>query len=477
MKRNALPIVLLLGLLTSCVVGPDYRRPQVAAPDVLRGQADASTSLADRAWWEILDDDVLESLIEEALRSGYDVRLAAARVDEARAIAGIARSEYFPQIVAGAGWSRGSESEFVLPGVGTQELYDVRLGVAWEIDLWGRIRRLNEAGLAEYLGTEEARRGVVLSLVSEIATSYFRLRALDRQLEIAQRTADAFDETHSLFDRRLEAGLASSLETASAAASLATTRASIPDLERQIVSEENRLSVLLGRNPGPVLRGVALEAQLLPPEIPAGIPSELLERRPDLREAEQELVRANALVGVAVANYFPCISLTAAFGGVAPQVSELFDEGRMWSIGGGLLTPVLQGRRLKNEHVAAQARWEQAKVRYERSVTEAFSEVSTALVAYRRLGDVETERAEAVEQYRDAVRLANSRYLSGLADYLEVLEAQQQLFPAENALVATRFERLATLMELYRALGGGWKTGSGLGVRSQGQVSGSGTET
>jgi outer membrane protein, multidrug efflux system len=462
MKRHALPIPLLLALATSCVVGPDYRRPEVKAPDVLRGQADGSTtpavsgSLADRAWWEILDDEVLESLIEEALRSGYDVRLAAARVDEARAIAGIARSEYFPEVQVGAGWSRGQASEFVLPGIGTQELYDMRLGVSWEIDLWGRIRRLNEAGLAEYLGTEEARRGVVLSLVSEIATSYFRLRALDRQLEIAQRTADAFDETHALFDRRLEAGLASSLETASAAASLATTRASIPDLERQIVSEENRLSVLLGRNPGPVLRGIALEEQLLPPEIPAGLPSELLERRPDLREAEQELVRANAFVGVAVANYFPRISLTAAFGGVAPQVSELFDEGRMWSIGGGLLAPVFQGRRLKNEHAAAQARWEQAKVRYERSVTEAFSEVSTALVAYRRLGDVETERAQAVDRYRDAVRLANSRYLSGLADYLEVLEAQQQLFPAENALIATRFERLATLMELYRALGGGW---------------------
>jgi outer membrane protein, multidrug efflux system len=462
MRTRTLAIAVLLVLATSCVVGPDYRRPQVTTPDVLRGQEDTSSSagevsLADRAWWDILDDDVLESLIEEALRTGFDVRLAAARVEEARAVAGIARSEYFPQVVAGAGWSRGKESDFVLPGVGTQDLYDVRAGVSWEIDLWGRIHRLNEAGLAQYLGTEEARRGVVLSLVSEVATSYFRLRALDRQLEIAKSTAVAFDETHSLFDRRLAAGLASSLETASAAASLATTRASIPDLERQIVAEENRLSVLLGRNPGPVARGATLEAQLLPPEIPAGLPSQLLERRPDLREAEQELVAANAFVGVAVANYFPRISLTAAFGGVAPQVSQLFDEGRTWSIGGGLLTPVLQGRRLKNEHDAAEARWEQAKVRYERSVTEAFSEVSTTLVAYRHLGDVEAERAKAVDQYRDAVRLANSRYLSGLADYLEVLDAQQQLFPAENALVATRLERLSTLMELYRALGGGWQ--------------------
>jgi multidrug efflux system outer membrane protein len=416
-----------------------------------------SASLADKAWWEILQDDALQSLIEEALRSGYDVELAAWRVEEARANAGIARSEFHPQVQAGAGVSRGRPSAFLSPFTETTTLYDVNVGLSWEIDLWGRIRRLNEGALARYLATEEARRGVVLSLVSDVATVYFRLRTLDLQLEIARRTSESFEATHELFSQRLSAGLASSLETSSAAASLATTESSIPDLEREIVAQENLLSFLLGRNPGEVPRGALLNDQILPPEIPAGLPSDLLERRPDLREAERELMAANADVGVAVADYFPRVSLTALFGGVAPEVSSLFGDGKTWSVGGGLLTPVIQGGRLENQHRAAVARWEQARVRYEQSVTNAFSEVSTALVAYQKLADVEREQAEAVASYREAVNAASSRYLSGLADYLEVLQAQRQLFPAENSLAQTRFERLATLVVLYRALGGGWQ--------------------
>jgi multidrug efflux system outer membrane protein len=277
------------------------------------------------------------------------------------------------------------------------------------------------------------------------------------QLEIAQRTAVAFGATHSLFRERLDAGLASALETSSASASLAATNAAIPELERRIVEQENRLAFLVGRPPGEIERGEALVDQLLPPAIPAGLPSALLERRPDLRGAEQELVAANAAVGVAKADYFPRISLTGAFGGLATDVSDLFGDGETWSIGGGLLTPVFQSSRLRDRHRAALARWEQAKARYERSVTNAFVEVSTALVAYEKLAEVEHERARAVAEYRDAAEIANSRYLSGLSDYLDVLQAQQQLFPAENALAEVRFERLATLVGLYRALGGGWQ--------------------
>src|SRR5262249_33757782 len=320
------------------------------------------------------------------------------------------------------------------------------VGLSWEIDLWGRVRRLNEAARARYLATEEGRRGVLLSLAADVATAYFRLRELDFQLEIAKRTAGAFQETHDLFNRRLEAGTASSLETSSAEASLATTTATIPDLERRIEEQENLLAFLLGRNPEAIPRGDALNDQILPPEIPSGIPSDLLKRRPDLREAEQELIAANADVGVAVANYFPTISLTGAFGGISPQVSDLFHEGKAWAIGGGLLTPIFQGGRLKNEHRAALARWEQARTSYEKSVNNAFVEVSTALVAYQKLADVEKELTRSVAAHRDAVSLSNSRYLSGLSDYLEVLQAQQQLFPAENALASTRFERLATLL-------------------------------
>ena len=457
----------ILMLLNGCAVGPNYERPPISSPVEFRGQpaaqgaagapAAAQASLADEAWWDVLHDSTLRGLVDEALKSGFDIRAAAWRVEEARANAGIAKAEFFPQIQGGAGWSRGRVSEFVSPVPGTLELYDVNVGFSWEADLWGRIRRLNEAALARYLATEEARRGVQLSLVSEVATAYFELRALDAEKEIAERTARAFKETHDLFSRRHEAGLASALETASAAAPLATTQAVIPDLERRIAAQENRIALLLGRNPGDVPRGAALDAQILPPDIPAGLPSELLQRRPDLRQAEQALIAANADVGVTVAEYFPSLRLTGVFGGLAPQVSDLFKGGKQWSIGGGLLTPLFQGRRLKNQNRAAVARFEQAKVEYERSVTNAFSEVSTALVAYERLAHVEEEQARAVAAYREAVDLANERYLSGLADYLEVLLAQRQLFPAENTLTQVRFERLAALVDLYRALGGGWR--------------------
>jgi outer membrane protein, multidrug efflux system len=461
MRTPALPLLVSSLVAVGCAVGPNYRRPPVATPERIKGAAEATTSpsasLADRAWWELLQDDALQSLVEEALRTGYDVRLAAWRVEEARANAGIARSEFYPQIQGSGGWTRGRPSQFVFPGAETGNLYDVNVALSWELDLWGRIRRLDEAALAQFLATEEARRGVVISLVSDVAINYFRLRALDLQLDIARRTAGAFGETHALFNDRLDAGIASPLETASAAASLATTAATIPDLERQIAEQENVLTLLLGRYPGDVARGAGLDDQLLPLEVPAGLPSDLLERRPDLRQAEQELVAANAEVGVAVADYFPRISLTAAFGGVAPQVSELFGDGKRWAAGAGLVTPVFQGQRLRNQHRAAVARWEQAKVRYEQSVTNAFTEVSTALVAYQKLAAVERERVQAVGAFREAVSLSSSRYLSGLSDYLEVLQAQQQLFPAENELAQTRFERLAALVQLYRALGGGWR--------------------
>ncbi|HKV08071.1 MAG TPA: efflux transporter outer membrane subunit [Thermoanaerobaculia bacterium] len=460
MERLSL-LVLALALLAGCTVGPQYQRPPVTAPEEIRGQVGPAeaASLADRPWWEIFDDESLKALIDEALRNSYDVRLAGWRVEEARALAGIRGAERWPEVQAGAGWSRGQASEFVATGAGTESFYDANLGVSWEIDLWGRIRRLNEAARAEYLATEEARRGVLLSLVSDVATSYFQLRELDLELETARRSTAAFQETYDLFNRRLEAGAASGLETASAGATLAATAAQIPDLERQILAQENRLAFLLGRNPGPIPRGNALEDQLLPPQIPAGLPSDLLERRPDLRAAEQDLVAANAEVGVAVANFFPRLSLTGALGSLAPQVGDLFGDGKSWSLGGGLLTPVFQGRRLSEEHRAALARWEQAKVQYEARVTNAFVEVSTTLTAYQKLAEIEGEQARAAASYRQAVELSNDRYLSGLADYLEVLEAQQQQLAAENALARTRFDRLASLVQIYKALGGGWRVG------------------
>jgi multidrug efflux system outer membrane protein len=337
------------------------------------------------------------------------------------------------------------------------DILQVNLGVSWELDLWGRIRRSNEAALARYLASEEARRGIYLSLASDVATNYFQLRSLDLQLEIARSSSGTFQETFNLFNQRLQGGVASALETSSAEALLASTAANIPDLERQIAAQENQLAFLLGRNPGPIPRGAALNDQFLPPDIPPGLPSDLLERRPDLRQAEQGLIAANAGVGIANADFFPRISLTSALGGVAPQVSELVGNGRTWSLGGGLLTPVFQGQRLRDQYRVAVAQWEEARVQYEQSVTNAFNEVSTALIAYQKLAEVETQRARAVAAYREAVRLSNERYGAGLSAYLEVLQAEQQLYPAENLLAQARYNRLATLVRLYRALGGGWK--------------------
>jgi multidrug efflux system outer membrane protein len=449
--------------LIGCTVGPRYQRPSVAVPAQHRGAPvgpEEAASLADQGWWEVFHDEVLQGLIKEALQNGYDVRLAAWRVEEARANAGIVRSQVFPSVQGQAETGYGRTSRFS-SGEGAQGgLVQYNVNAAWELDLWGRIRRSNEAALASYLATEEARRGVLLSLVSEVATGYFQLRELDLQLEIAKRTTGAFQETYDLFDRRLQGGAASALETTSAEASLASTAAVIPDLERQITAQENELSFLLGRNPGPIERGAVLNDQFLPPGVPPGLPSDLLERRPDLREAEQNLIAANAEVGVADADFFPRISLTGAFGGVAPQIGEIFPAGRTWTIGGGLLTPVFQGRRLREQHGAAVARWEQAKARYEQSVANAFSEVSTTLVAYQKFAEAEKERVREVAAYREAVRLSNLRYGAGLADYLEVLQAQQQLFPAEIQLAQVRYNRLAALVRLYEVLGGGWRQGA-----------------
>ncbi|HJQ97359.1 MAG TPA: efflux transporter outer membrane subunit, partial [Candidatus Polarisedimenticolaceae bacterium] len=364
--RRTMSFLLSATLLASCAVGPKYKRPEVTMPDQFRGaSASQSGAIADTAWWSQLSDEALRALLQEALENGYDVRLAAARVEEARANAGIATSELYPAVQASAGWSKSQQAffpfEFTIP---SQSLYNVNIGLSWEIDLWGRIRHLREAALARYLASEEARRGVQISLVSDVAAGYFQLRALDFQLEIAKRTAEAFKGTQGLFQRRLEAGLASTLETSSATASLATTNATIPELERRVAEQENILALLVGSAPREIRRGAPLEEQIIPPEVPIGIPSDLLKRRPDILEAEQQLIAANAEVGVAVADYFPRISLTAAYGGVAPEIGQLFDEGKQWSIGAGLVTPIFQGTRLKNNKRAAQARWEQAKVQY-----------------------------------------------------------------------------------------------------------------
>ena len=445
-------------VFAACTVGPNYQRPAVTVPDHYYG-APAGTdaaSLADTPWFDLFRDPTLRALIEESLRNGFDARIAAARVEEARARYGIAGSQRYPTVGYGAAYEYGHTSTFATPSDATGGIIVANVNVSWEADLWGRIRRLNEAARADYLASEETRRGVLLSLIAETASAYFDLRELDAELEIARRNAEAFRHTADLFRRRAEGGTASGLDTARAEASLATVSAQIPLLERAIVAKENQLNLLLGRNPAPIPRGLALEEQPLPPAVPPGLPSALLLRRPDIRAAEQELIAANADIGVAEAAFYPTLSLTGLLGGQSPELGTLLGSGHAWSIQAGLLGPIFNAGRLRNQRRVAVAQFEEARVVYERAITAALGEVSTDLVSNAKLADAEALRARAAVNDRDAVRLATLRYESGFSAYFEVLDAQEQLFAAETTLAQTRRDRLLAMVDLYRALGGGW---------------------
>ena len=460
-RQWLLTIVASAGLLAGCAVGPDYKRPTTTPPEMFRGQTDPAeaASLADLPWWEAFRDPTLQDLLQTALANNYDLRVAVARVEQARALAAQARGAFFPSIgyEGNIQRARGGAfgSVFVIPGQPTPTLstFVGLFTASWELDIWGSIRRQYEAARAQFLGTEEARRGVLLSLVSNVAQAYFELLELDAQLDIAKRTTASYQGTFNLFRRRLEFGVASTLETSRAEGALGSTAATIPDLESQIASQENQISILLGRNPGPIPRGTPLFEQAVVPAIPAGLPSALLERRPDLRQAEQQLVQANAQVGVATANFFPQITLSGFGGGVSPQ---LWAVSHVWSLAAGLSGPIFQGGQILENYRANVAAWEQAKLQYEQAVITAFQEVSSALTALEKLVQVEAEQARAVKAYEDSVRIANKRYVGGLASYYEVLEAQQLLFPAENQLAQVRANRLFTYVQLYKVLGGGW---------------------
>ncbi|HQR44708.1 MAG TPA: efflux transporter outer membrane subunit [Thermoanaerobaculia bacterium] len=458
MKRLAVLSAALL-LAGGCAVGPDYKRPDVAVPESYRevqGPPAPAPSLANQPWWEIFKDDQLNGLIDEALRNNYDAKIAAARVEEFRARSGIAKSEFFPQIGYAGGVSRGLTSTYVNPGATTGNQVAANVNFGWELDLWGRVRRLNEAAKAQYLASEEVRRGVLLSLVSDVAQTYFRLLDLDRELVIMKETVASFRETYDLFNRKLEGGAASAVQTAYAAAAMEQAAAQVPETERLIEATENQLAALLGRNPGPIPRGKPLDGQFDPPAVPAGLPADLLRQRPDIQAAEQDMVAANAQVGVAVASFFPTISLTGVFGGVSPDVSNLFGAGKAWSIAAGLVGPLFQGGKLRSQYEVAVAQWEQAKLRYEQTVTNAFAEATTVLYARQKLLDSEAALRRTADQYAEMVRLQNIRYNAGLASYFEVLYAMQQLYPAELTLTRARLQLLNDYVDIYKALGGGW---------------------
>jgi multidrug efflux system outer membrane protein len=457
-------VALLPLLLTGCAVGPKYQRPAFHPPsNYYTEQQVRENSAADLAWWDLFKDPILQSLIREALNKNYDLELAMSRVEQERALLGVNRSQYYPQV--GYDASISGQQGLNIPN---HTYYVYNFSTIWELDLFGRIRKLNEAQRAVYFSSQEARRDVRISVLSEVAQGYFQLRALDEQLEIAHRTAGSFHETLDLFQRKFQGGAASGLEVSRAQAALLNVEAQIPDLERQIVAQENALDLLLGRNPGPIGRGAALAEQYDPPDVPVGLPASLLERRPDLREAEQNLIQANAGIGVAKANFFPTVSLTGLFGGESPQLSELTASGRAWSLAGNLMGPIFTAGRLKNEYRAAIDVYNEAKTSFEKDVTQAFGEVSTSLSAHQQLAKAYLKQLSSAEAYRESVRLSLVRYDSGLSSYFEVVDAQLQLYPAETASVIYDLGRKLALVDLYRALGGGWNLPDAQWTGSQG---------
>jgi len=457
--RLLVPLILLV---SGCAVGPNYRRPGVNAPTVYRGQPGPApqASLADLPWWDLFKDQTLKELVKMSLTNNYDLAAAVARVEQARQVAAEARAQYFPAINYLSITSYGHNQFINSPASNSPGAQGFLLGIAtaaWEPDVWGRIRRTNEAARAEYLATEEARRGVMLTVASDVSQAYFELLGLRLQLEIARETTQSYTATLKLFTERLQGGLGNALQTSRAATDLALAAASIPDLERLVALKENQISILIGKNPGPIETNVKLLEETVPLEVPAGLPSALLERRPDVLSAEQRLRAANARIGVARAAYFPQIGLTTFFGKLSTPLANLSSGNtNAWSLGANVSGPIFAGGAIKAQNRQAVAAWQEASAEYQQTALNAFRDVSDALIAREKYDAARMERIRAVESGEEAVRLARMRYLEGLSNYNEVLEAQQRLFPAQLALAETEINRRVVIVQLYKALGGGW---------------------
>jgi multidrug efflux system outer membrane protein len=452
---------------SGCTVGPNYERPKLEPPAQHRGLAAqaAAETVADVPWWQVFQDPALQGLIREGIANNLDLRAASARVMESRALAGIAKSYLYPDIGVGFGTTQEQVSRVGDPKASKEQVPDrtysnwaLSGSLSWEIDLFGRLRRGKEAAFAQYLATEEGRRAVLVTLVGDIASTYFYLRELDLQLEIARRTVKLNDDTVTYYVTRLQGGVSNRLEVDQAKANRAVTAAAIPDIEQQIAIAENALSVLLGRPPGAIARGIALGDRDVPPAIPAGLPVQLIERRPDVVQAEQLLVAANANIGVAKALFYPTISLTGSLGSVSSSLSDfLSGDSIVWSLGAGLFQPIFNGGRIKQNYNAAVARYDIALAQYQKAALNGYREVADSLVTIQKLAERRTEIESGVEALRDATQLSRSRYDTGLSTYLEVLIADQQLFSQEIQLAQVRGAQLRAVAQLYRALGGGWQ--------------------
>jgi multidrug efflux system outer membrane protein len=441
-----------------CSFAPKYQRPEAGVPAEFRlAKPGETASVADLPWWEAFKDPILQELIRESLAANQDLVLATARVAEASALVGVARSGLYPQIDAQVAGAYGQPLADQIQPDEPRARWSANAAVFWELDLWGRVRNGRDAAIADLLATEDGRHAVVLSLVSGVAQAYLELRALDLELEIARSNTETRRGTLDLFENRAKGGIASDLEVNQARADLAVTMAAIPDTEMRIWMKEHQLCVLLGRAPGPIERGATLVDTPVLPELPSGVPAALLQRRPDLLAAEQGVVAAGQRVGVARANRFPALSLSGIIGLQARTPADLFDPAAVaWDTGGSLLAPIFQGGRLKGEEEAARARLEQAVADYRRAVQNALREVADASGAVLKLRDVRSARQTQVTATTAASKLALARYQGGVSSYLEVLDAQRQQFDAQLALATAVRDELTSAVQLYRALGGGW---------------------
>ena len=468
----------LLGL-AACSVGPNYKRPVANVPAAYRGaiapEAPASkltpsssneppsggtrsASLGDEKWWEVFQDDELQELIRAALKNNYDVRIAATRVLQAQAQLGITRADQLPFVNAG-----GNVTSVRNPKIGPIPSYELTQGqvtgsAGWNLDFWGRYRRATESARATVLANQWAQNEVIATLVANVASSYFQLRQLDLELEISKRTLSSREDSLELTKTLEEHGINSLLDVRQSEQLVYTAAAEVPDLERQIEQQENAISILLGNNPGTIPRGLKLTEQPHAPEVPVGIPSSLLERRPDIREAEENLIAANAQIGVARAAYFPQISLTGTAGYESAALTNLFaGPAGIWTLVGSVTQPIFEGGRLKSNVRLAEAQHQQLLLAYQQTIQGAFRDVSNALVAFRKNREFRIQQQHLVESAQDAARLSEVRFKAGTADYLEVLTNETNSFSAELALAQAQGNELTALVQLYQALGGGWE--------------------
>jgi len=470
-----------VALWSGCAVGPNYKRPAVDVPGLYRGtptetpvtpEAPTTTekpavspaaqptvaSFGDEKWWDVFGDPQLQELIRTALKNNYDVRIAATRVLQAQAQLGITRADQYPSLSVG-----GADADQRNPALGPIPSYEVSLGqvtasAAWNPDFWGRYRRATESARATMLANQWAQKQVVATLVANVATTYFQLRQLDLELEISKRTLDSRNESLKLTNTLEQHGLSSLLDVRQSEQLVYTAATEVPDFERQIALQENALSILLGRNPGDIPRGLKLTEQPHSPEVPAGLPSSLLERRPDIREAEQNLISANAKIGVARSAYFPQISLTATAGFETPALTDLFTgPAGIWNFGASLTQPIFEGGRIKNNVRLTEAQREQYLLTYQQTIQGAFRDVSDALVAYRKDREFRVQQEQLWKSAQDAARLSEVRFKAGTTDYLEVLTNETNSFTAELGLAQAQGNELIALVQVYQALGGGWQ--------------------